>query len=157
MDPEPEPEIEPKPEPGPVPEARVGPRIEVESELEAEPEVEAKAGGSLNEAVAAILDAKIFRGEKDLLIKDLMGKAFEITLEVKRVDRSFGAFSASEYRNGQTVTGTVIGSDLEVAVFFSEERNEEVKGWEPGSSHSVRGEVRDWDRLRKRPELLAKG
>jgi hypothetical protein len=149
----------------PVAEEVVEPNPAVEIEAEGgqpDPavEIDAKEGespASLNGAVAAILDAKIFGGEKDLLIKDLLGKAFEITLEVERVDRSFGAFSAPEYRNGQTVTGTVAGFDLKVAVFFPEKRAEEVKGWEPGSSHIVRGEVRNWDRLRKRPELLAKG
>jgi hypothetical protein len=135
------------------------PEIELPTEEAPEPgEIELAVDSTdLPDAVRAIVDAKIFGGEKDLLIRDLMGKSFEFTLEVKRVDRSFGVFSDSQYRNGQMVTGTLLGSELEVAVFFPDERNDEVKGWAPGSMHAVRGEVSDWDRLRKRPQLLARG
>ncbi len=145
---EPETEAEPDPEVVPELEPVPGPDVEPASEPPDAP---------LHLAVTAILEAQIFGGERDLLIRDLKGRTFEFTLEVKRVDRTFGAFTGSEYRNGQTVTGTIIGSDQEVTVYFPEARNEEVKGWEPGSSHVVRGVVNDWDRLRKRPELLAKG
>ena len=99
----------------------------------------------------------MFRGDKDRLIRDLLGKLFDFGLEVKRVDRSLGVYSEVEYRNGRTVTGNLEDSDLEVVVFFPGSRNEEVDEWQPGSLLRVKGEVRDWDRLRKRPELFARG
>jgi hypothetical protein len=126
---------------------------------EPEPE-ETPAGGKpsspLHEALRSILDANIFGRGKDCLIRDLVGRPFDFTLEVKRVDRSFGVYSDAEYRNGRTVTGTLEGSELEVVVFFPASRNEEVQEWQPGSLHWVNGDVRNWDRLRKRPEFLAR-
>jgi hypothetical protein len=107
--------------------------------------------------VKAINDAGIFGRERDLLIDDLVGMFFEVALEVRRVDRTIGIYTEAEYRDGQTVTGVLIGSDLEVVVYFPSDRNDEIKQWAPGSVHSVQAEVNDWDRLRKRPELMARG
>jgi hypothetical protein len=150
-------------EPARVPEIEPDevPVDEEEFDLLAEPEQAIpQAVGSapdLPVLAKAINDAGIFGKERDLLIKDLLGKAFGFSLEVRRVDRSIGIYTEADYRDGQTVTGVVMGSDLEVVVYFPSDRNEEVKEWEPGSVHSVTAEVNDWDRLRKRPELLARG
>ncbi|MGD2121182.1 MAG: hypothetical protein PVJ76_05540 [Gemmatimonadota bacterium] len=106
---------------------------------------------------AAIDEAGIFGKERDLLIKDLVGRPFDFSMEVRRVDRSIGIYTEADYRDGQTVTGVLVGSELEVVVYFPSDRNEEIKDWKPGSVHGVQAEVTDWDRLRKRPELLARG
>jgi hypothetical protein len=114
------------------------------------------AESELPALVRAINEAGIFGKERDRLIKDLLGKLFEFTLEVQRVDRTIGMYTEADFRDGLTVTGVLAGSDLAVAVYFPNDRNDEVKGWMPGSVRSVRAEVNDWDRLRKRPELLAR-
>ena len=67
-----------------------------------------------------------------------------------------GVFAHADYRDGRTVTGKLVDSELEVVVLFPGQRDEEVRGWEPGSVHGVRGEVVEWDRLRKLPKLLAR-
>jgi hypothetical protein len=114
-------------------------------------------GSELPAFARAINAAGIFGKERDLLIKDLLGQTFGFSLEVQRADRSIGIYTEADYRDGQTVTGILLGSELEVVVYFPSDRNDEIKEWKPGSVHNVQAEVYEWDRLRKRPELLARG
>ncbi len=149
-----------------VPSWDVEAEVEVEETFEPAPAIEPApveepepAGGAptLPGLVASINGAGIFGKERDLLIKDLVGRSFTLSLKVKRVDRTMGVYSDAAYRDGHTVVGVVTGSDLEVAVYFPSARNEEVKEWEEGSTQTLLVEVTDWDRLRKRPELMARG
>jgi hypothetical protein len=112
---------------------------------------------ALARAVQLIQEMHIFGGTKNQEIRGLTGDQFTFRLRVKENQRSFGAFSDPEFKNGRSVTGTLVGSDVEVVILFPGARNEEVQGWEPGSEHEVRGEVMKWDRLRERPELKALG
>jgi len=154
--------------PAPVPEGIPAPVLEeipapVPEGIPAPPPAPEASGGKLREvddslvrALTAIHESDIFDSRKETLIRDLLGKAFEMVIEVKRVDRSMGVFSRADYRDGRTVIGKLLDSDLEVVVLFPGQRDEEVRGWEPGSVHEVRGEVVEWDRLRKLPKLLAR-
>ena len=132
---------------------------------EAEDWEEAQAeGGSLSEtrlplaeAVQAILAEDIIGGKRDSLIKNLLGQSHSFELIVERVERTIALFSDPDFRNGRTVTGVIHGTSVEVSVLFPGVLNDEVDAFKPGPSSPVKGLVADWDRLRRRPVVRAKG
>jgi len=114
-------------------------------------------GPSLAEAVHAILSEGIIGGKRDRLVKSLLGKDYGFELTVKKVERPISMFTDPDFRNGRIVSGVFLGSDVEVSVLYPNILNDEVDAFKPGASYSVRGVVADWDPLRLRPIVRARG
>ncbi len=129
---------------------------EVAEELEAETNPETSyATPSLAESVQAIREEEIFGGNRNRLIKSLLGRLVSFDLTVARVERTFAMYSDAAYRNGRTLTGTVPETGMEVRVWFPEAQNEVMDALETGSIHPITGTVAEFDRLNSRPTIRA--
>jgi hypothetical protein len=106
-------------------------------------------------AIREILDREIIGGDRDRRVKALVGTTVSFDLQVERVDRTFAMYSDPDYRAGRTVQGTVAGAELQVLVWFPEAMNGDLDSVQKGDVLRVRGEVREWDPLRRRPSVLA--
>jgi hypothetical protein len=111
------------------------------------------SGQALEDAVREIWAEKIIGGDRDRLIRGLLGQRFSFELTVKRIDRTLGMYSEPDFKDGRTVTGTVVGADIEVSVLYPNALNGEVDSFELGADLPVWGVVSDWDSLRKQPTL----
>ncbi|MFH1764402.1 MAG: hypothetical protein ABIF09_09440 [Gemmatimonadota bacterium] len=110
---------------------------------------------TLAESVRAIRAEEIFGGNRNRLIKSLLGKLVSFDLTVARVERTFAMFSDAAYRNGRTLTGTVPESGMEVRVWFPEAQNDLMDPLETGSIYPITGTVAELDRLNSRPTIRA--
>jgi hypothetical protein len=136
----------------PVPLAEEGTgEPEVAPEGPTYPDPPSEEGPSLADAVQAILAEGIIGGKRDRLVKSLIGNAYSFELTVGKVERPISMFLDPDFRNGRIVSGVVLGTDIEVSVVYPNVLNDEVDTFDPGSSHPVRGTVKEWDRLRMRP------
>jgi hypothetical protein len=115
----------------------------------------AEATPNLTESVQAIREEGIFGGNRDRLIKSLIGLSVTFDLRVARVERTFAIFSDTAYRNGRTLTGSIPGTGEEVRVWCPEAQNGVIDSLELGSIHPVSGTVTSFDRLSLRPTIRA--
>lgn len=109
----------------------------------------------LVERVRAVREAAALGGQRNRLVRHLIGERFTFDLEVGRVQRTFGSGPDAAYRKGRTVTGVVHGTDVQVVVRFPDERNAQIEALSRGSVQKVVGAVVDWERLSGQPVLHA--
>jgi small nuclear ribonucleoprotein (snRNP)-like protein len=74
-------------------------------------------------------------------------------LRIDRTSYTYGVFDAPEYRNGQTISGTLEGSDQRISIQLPEANNDFVGDLNVGDLLSVCGRVMKWDDLYNRIEL----
>jgi len=161
------PDVDPLSEPQETLDGDWIPEIEMPSRVQESPEpddlrepptppVSEDSTFDLSDAIQAILEEDPLSGRRAPLVKGLLEKSVSFDLSVEKVERTFGRFSDSHYRNGRTVSGTIAGTGVAVSVWFPEAQNEEVDAFKRGSDYHVNGAVEDWDSLRKRPNIRAR-
>ena len=145
-EPEPEPEViqEPEPEPEPDPEP--------ETIEESEPVVEVvEASIPLHDLIVQLSEAR-FASERGAIIDKMEGASYSFAIEVERIERTVGIGLSEHLKNGRSLTGDIIGDDIEVLVRMPASRNEEMEAMQ-GASIDVTAMVSDWNSLRKRLDL----
>ena len=161
-EPEPEPEViqepEPVPEPEPEPEAieEIAPVPEPEPEPEAIEEIApveevAEASIPLHDLIVQLSEAR-FASERSAIINEMEGASYSFAIEVERVERTVGIGLSEHLKSGRSLTGNIIGDDIEVLVRMPASRNEEMEAVQ-GASIDVNAVVSDWNSLRKRLDL----
>jgi hypothetical protein len=161
-EPEPEPEVIqepiPVPEPEPEPEAieEIAPVPEPEPEPEAIEEIApveevAEASIPLHDLIVQLSEAR-FASERSAIINEMEGASYSFAIEVERVERTVGIGLSEHLKSGRSLTGNIIGDDIEVLVRMPASRNEEMEAVQ-GASIDVNAVVSDWNSLRKRLDL----
>ena len=107
-------------------------------------------------AVQAILEEDRFGPRRASLIEQLIGQTYMFDVIVERMERSFGSLDP-EYRGGQTVQGSIAGSEIPISVRFPAARSDELGRPARGSHIPVRGMVVEWQNLHDRPTVEADG
>jgi hypothetical protein len=115
--------------------------------------VAAPTDSDIARRIRAILDEPRFGGDRPARIRELEGREVAFGLVVAENERSFGVPLA--YRNGRTLTGTVEGTELPVAVRFPPERNRETEPLASGDRIEVRGRAVEWETLAGRTVVEA--
>ncbi|MDP6011110.1 MAG: hypothetical protein QF707_04885 [Candidatus Poseidoniaceae archaeon] len=153
---EPEPEPEPVPEPEPEPEVIQEPIPVPEPEPEAIEEIApveevAEASIPLHDLIVQLSEAR-FASERSAIINEMEGASYSFAIEVERVERTVGIGLSEHLKSGRSLTGNIIGDDIEVLVRMPASRNEEMEAVQ-GASIDVNAVVSDWNSLRKRLDL----
>ena len=145
-EPEPEPEVIQEPEPVPEPE----PEPEAIEEIAPVEEV-AEASIPLHDLIVQLSEAR-FASERSAIINEMEGASYSFAIEVERVERTVGIGLSEHLKSGRSLTGNIIGDDIEVLVRMPASRNEEMEAVQ-GASIDVNAVVSDWNSLRKRLDL----
>ena len=77
-------------------------------------------------------------------------------MEISRTTYTYGVFDEPDYRNGQTVSGTLSNSDQKISIQLPETDNELLDGLHSGETMVASGRVIKWDDLYNRIELRGK-
>lgn len=107
----------------------------------------------LLELISLLSESNRFGDERQDLIDQHRGQSLTAVLRIDRTSYTYGVFDAPEYRNGQTVSGTLEGSDQRISIQLPETNNDFVGGLNVGDLLSVCGQVIKWDDLYNRIEL----
>jgi len=98
-------------------------------------------------------DSTGFATDRDRILAKYATQSLVVTVEVERIERTFGYGKDERYRDGRTIIGKVSGTDFEVSVQCLEMRNEELDKLSEGDSISIKCVATDWDSLYRRLEL----
>ena len=109
----------------------------------------ASAGISMEEIIADILAAGRYSSEQKNAIEKHKGYQCNVSLVIKRVERSFGLNAGDEYRNGMSAIGKLESSDTELSVCFPAVRTDEVRDFSVGSVQSLRVRFSDYNSIRR--------
>jgi hypothetical protein len=107
----------------------------------------------LLELIAMLAESNRFGDERQDLIDQHSDRTLTAVLRIDRTSYTYGVFDAPEYRNGQTISGTLEGSDQRISIQLPEANNDFVGDLNVGDLLSVCGRVMKWDDLYNRIEL----
>jgi len=134
-----------------TPEPESAPIAPVAAEAEAP-----SATTPLTGTIQAILQEDRFGPRRASLIEQLIGQTHTFEVIVERLERSFGSLDGA-YRGGQTVQGSIAGSDIPISVRFPAAQSDELGRPARGARIPVRGTVVEWQGLHDRPTVEADG
>ena len=158
-------EIVAEPEPEPV-EQIAEPVEEIVAEPEPEPPVEevieepepetvpvqvAEASIPLHDLIVQLSEAR-FASERSAIIDEMEGASYSFSIEVDNVERTLGIGLSEYLKSGRSLTGNIVGDDIEVLVRMPASRNDEMEAVK-GGSIDITATVSDWNSLRKRLDL----
>lgn len=107
----------------------------------------------LLQLISLLSESNRFGDERQELIDQHSEQTLDAVCNIDRVSYTYGVFDEPEYRNGQTVSGTIAGSDQRISIQLPQNENDVVAGLNTGDSLSVQGRVLKWDDLYNRIEL----
>ncbi|MEC7428059.1 MAG: hypothetical protein VYE28_00310 [Planctomycetota bacterium] len=110
----------------------------------------------LLQMIEQLTAADRFSNERDTLIEQHQGGIFTAVMEISRTTYTYGVFDEPDYRNGQTVSGTLSNSDQKISIQLPETDNELLDGLHSGETMVASGRVIKWDDLYNRIELRGK-
>ena len=110
----------------------------------------------LLQMIEQLTAADRFSNERDTLIEQHQGEIFTAVMEISRTTYTYGVFDEPDYRNGQTVSGTLSNSDQKISIQLPENDNELLDGLHSGETMVASGRVIKWDDLYNRIELRGK-
>jgi len=108
---------------------------------------------TLAEIVRRIAAASKYGFERDEIIKEYAGQLFPCTIEIDKIERTYGYVPDERFRNGQTVTGRIAGADCTVSLELSEARNEELQSIGPGGTLRADCALLKWSSIYDRLEM----
>ena len=114
---------------------------------------EPSGGATLAEIVRRIAAASKYGFERDEIIKEYVGQLFPCTIEIDKIERTYGYVPDERFRNGQTVTGRIAGADCTVSLELSETRNEELQSLGRGGTLRVDCVLLKWSSIYDRLEM----
>ena len=82
--------------------------------------------------------------------------AYETRLTIDKLERTYGYIREEGFRDGQTVIGTIPGTNQEVKISLLQSLNDEIEHWEEGDSVSVIVNFHDYDTAYNRYHLLGR-
>ena len=146
-DSKPEPEvIEQESEPEVAPEAEPEPEV-----IQEEVQVIEEANINLHDLVHQLGDAR-FSSERSAIMDSIGGGAYNFSIEVSAVERTLGIGLGEYLRGGRSLSGNVVGDDIEVLIRMPSSRNEEMES-SKGSVIELTATASDWNNLRKRLDM----
>ncbi|PXF20518.1 MAG: hypothetical protein CXX72_04785 [Methanobacteriota archaeon] len=149
-------EVAQEPEPEPVADEDA-PEMPTTGWPEPDPEPTPASGevGDSDEFVimAHEIDGMLTYSEQASRLESAMGKLWDLTVEIERVEHTTGIGLGQEFRYGKTVVGKV--GDSEVAIAFPESRNEEITELKSGQKGVIRASIKEYQSVLKRFEMLA--
>ena len=81
---------------------------------------------------------------------------YETRLTIDELERTYGYIREDGFRDGQTVIGTIPGTNQEVKISLLQSLNDEIEHWEEGDSVSVIVNFHDYDTAYNRYHLLGR-
>ena len=82
--------------------------------------------------------------------------AYETRLTIDKLERTYGYIREEGFRDGQTVIGTIPGTNQEVKISLLQSLNDEIEHWDEGDSVSVIVNFHDYDTAYNRYHLLGR-
>ena len=116
----------------------------------------ASTSAKLLQMIEQLAAADRFSNERETLIEQHQEEIFNAVIEISRTTYTYGVFDEPDYRNGQTVSGTLGNSDQKISIQLPETDNDLVDGLHSGATMFASGRVIKWDDLYNRIELRGK-
>ena len=101
-----------------------------------------------------LLECDRFNDEASKLVDTLATELFQIEVVVDRINPTHGYFEDARYEDGQTVVGTVKGSDTVISVQLPRDYNEQLESLGHGQIWTGPGVIIKWDALYERLEMM---
>ena len=99
--------------------------------------------GQLVELAAKLSDREIYTADREKLITDLTSRRFQFKTIVQQITKSYVS-DLDSHRDGMTVEGLLLTTDITVQVQFPAELNELISILQPGESVLVDGVLNRW-------------
>ncbi len=117
------------------------------------PKTPAESSGPVVEALARIAGTDRFGGERQRLIDEMGGQAFEFEAAVERVEWTVSFDVDEAFRGGRTVVATVAHANAAIALLFGKTENATIDVLKSGQIVEVTGRFVGWNAFHGRAEI----
>jgi hypothetical protein len=117
------------------------------------PASEPATAAALVGIVGQIATADRYSREREKIIERNAEQPFPCAVEINRAERTYTYIPDERFRKGRTVTGKLRGTDCEVTVELSSDRNDEIDALEPGSLIGAHCKLLKWNTIYDRLEM----
>ena len=96
------------------------------------------------ELATALSADGIYYSEREQLLEELESRRFRIKILVDRVSNTYSTVPDNSLRNGRTIQGVIVDTEIEVKIQLPDALNDQADGLSRGDSYEVEGIVNRW-------------
>jgi hypothetical protein len=96
------------------------------------------------ELATALSADGIYYSEREQLLEELESRRFLIKILVDRVSNTYSTVPDNSLRNGRTIQGAIVDTEIEVKIQLPDALNDQADGLSRGDSYEVEGIVNRW-------------
>ena len=96
------------------------------------------------ELATALSADGIYYSEREQLLEELESRRFRIKILVNRVSNTYSTVPDNSLRNGRTIQGAIVDTEIEVKIQLPDALNDQADGLSRGDSYEVEGIVNRW-------------